>query len=101
MAIKITAEQRKALKSVRSINWRTRLAEFLAKGPATAVEAYDATRPENKGIADTKKKHNIASQLTYLGDDGYLWIKADDKIVLIADPQNNVYPAGEKYLPKS
>lgn len=96
---KLTAEQRKQLTARRSQPWRTSIIEFLVKnGPATDIEVYDATRPDRRDIPDAKKRHNVASQLTYLKDDKYVVIRHEEKLVAIADPDDNLYPGADKYL---
>lgn len=100
---KLTKKEREQLANGRrSKPWRDSIVEFLAKnGPATDLEIYDATRPDRPDISKQKKIHNVASQLTYLRDDKYVLIRDNDKIVLIADPNDNLYPGAEKYLDRS
>ena len=96
---KLTADQRKKLVNRRKQSWRQSIvAHLAAEGPKTAIEVYNATRPDRLDISDQKKQHNVASQLAYLSDDGYITIKDEGKIVLIADPDNNIYEGAEKYL---
>ena len=95
---KITKEQREKLTSRRTQPWRTSIVEYLSKGPANDIEIYNATRPDRLDISASKKTHNIASQLTYLKDDGYIIIRDEDKLVAIADPDDNLYPGANKYL---
>jgi hypothetical protein len=98
--MKLTKEQKAALKTSRKSNWRAQIVKYLSDKTATSLEIYNATRPDRLDIPDAKKVHNVASQLTYLSDDGYLWTRDNDKIVLIADPQDNVYKHAEQYVPK-
>ena len=95
---KLTKEQREQLTARRTQPWRMSIIEQLAKKPMTDVEVYDATRPDRPDISKSKKVHNVASQLTYLKDDGYVVIRHEDKLVAIADPEDNLYPGAEKYL---
>lgn len=89
---KLTKEQRQALKNRKTQAWRFSIVEHLkANGPCDDLSLYNATRPDRLQIPDAKKIHNIASQLNYLSNEDYIIIKDNDKRVLVADPEDNVY----------
>ena len=65
--------------------WKLDLIKYLADNPAgaTDIEIYNATRPDRLEIADAKKKHNVASQWTYISEDALATIElVGDKRVL-------------------
>lgn len=96
---KLTAKQREALTNRSKVPWRERIIEFLrTNGPATPVEIHNATRPDRAEITDAMKTHNVASQLTYLKQDGYVLLRDEDNIVPIADPKDNLFDGADKYL---
>jgi len=71
----------------RTSSWRTSIVKFLkTNNGANDIEIYDATRPDRMNISESKKRHNIASQLTYLRNDDYLVIKEDKSVFLLAEP---------------
>lgn len=82
-------EMKEALKTrTRSARpWKFDIVEFLVRKPegATDVEIYNSTRPDRLDISDSKKVHNIASQLTYIAQDAVAVIeKRDDRRILVA-----------------
>ncbi len=67
--------------------WKYDIVEFLIKTPkgASDVELYKATRPDRLDISESKMKHNIASQLTYIKNDHVALIEGDgERRVLVA-----------------
>ena len=102
--MKISMEQISKIRKANSGNWKMQLVNYLKEHQGVdEIKLYDATRPENKDLAVPKKKHNLASQYTYLRDEGYLVIKEDDKIFLLTEPSDkpgecNAIPGMEKKL---
>lgn len=104
MAKKLTAEQKAQLtrKSTQT-SWRERIVKHLTENKcenngSTDLEVYNATRPDRLELSDSKKIKNIASQLTYLRDDGYFLTHNDKKIVVIANPKEEIYEGADKWL---
>ena len=82
--MKITKEQAQQVKGT-GRTWKEDIIEHLKKtNGASATDLYVATRGE--GLSEVKMKHNIASQLTYLRNDGYLLSREDEAIFLLAEP---------------
>jgi len=99
----LTKEQKEALKRSTSTNWRDQIVKYLTKDECAnngqnTLEIYDATRPDRRDISDSKKKHNMASQITYLRDDGIYLRHEDSMLVIIADAKERIYPGAEKWL---
>jgi hypothetical protein len=90
--MKLTIDQIKKMRSKSASNWKAQIIEYLkAHNGATDITIYNATRADRLEISETKKVHNMASQLTYLRDDGYVVVKEDKQIFLIAEPRGNEY----------
>jgi len=83
-------EMKKALSTrTRSARpWKLDIIEFLVKRPgnhASDLEIYNATRPDRLEISEAKKKHNMASQWTYIAQDGLALIEGhSEKRLLVA-----------------
>ena len=68
--------------------WKFDIIEFLVKRPgnhASDIEIYDGTRPDRLEISEAKKRHNMASQWTYIAQEGVALIEGhSEKRVLVA-----------------
>lgn len=86
--MKITAEQFNKLRATsKSGNWKNDIIEYLkANQGVKELKLYNDTRPDRLDISETKKRHNLASQYTYLRDEGYLVQKQEDKVFLLTEP---------------
>lgn len=85
--VTLTTTDLRALRNKTASNWKTEIVAYLRKNNgASSLEIYDATRPDRLNITDVKKIHNIASQLTYLRDEGYILQNEDKKVWLLAAP---------------
>jgi formylmethanofuran dehydrogenase subunit A len=90
--MELTIDQVKKIRKASASNWKAQIIEYLkAHNGSTDLTLYNATRPDRLDITETKKVHNIASQLTYLRDDGYVVVKEDKNIFLVAEPQGDKY----------
>ncbi len=99
----LTDDQKESLQRKTSTNWRDQIVEYLTKDNCKnngmdTLKIYDATRPDRQNISDSKKKHNMASQITYLRDDGIYLRHDDSKLVIIADHKDRIYPGASKWL---
>jgi len=99
----LTPEEVTALGRKSRTSWRNQIIEYLTKDDGKnngqdTLKIYDATRADRRDISDSKKKHNIASQITYLRDDGYFLKHEDSKLMIIANPKMEVFPGAEKWL---
>ena len=85
--ITINQSELKQLRAKTASNWKTQIVEYLkANNGASSVAIYDATRPDRLDITEAKKVHNVASQLTYLRDEGYILQNEDKQVFLLAVP---------------
>ena len=85
--ITINSSELKQLRAKTASNWKTQIVEYLkAHNGASSIDIYDATRPDRLNITEAKKVHNVASQLTYLRDEGYIVQNEDKKVWLLAVP---------------
>jgi hypothetical protein len=68
-------------------NWKQDIVNYLIKNQGVQeLKLYNDTRPDRLDLPENKKKHNLASQYTYLRDEGYLVQKEDDKVFLLTKP---------------
>lgn len=87
--MEITKEQFSNLRGSRKGNWKAQIVEFLMTNQgSTDIEIYNGTRPDRLDISDFKKMKNVASQLKYLRDEGYMDMLEDSKRFLIAVPKD-------------
>lgn len=83
----LTADQMKKIRSARKGNWKASIVEYLkTNNGSDEISIYDATRPDNRDLPKAKKVKNLASQYTYLRDEGYLVTKEEDKVFLLVEP---------------
>jgi hypothetical protein len=88
--MKITADQFNKLRTTsKSGNWKKDIVDYLKGNQGVAeLKLYNDTRPDRLDISEAKKRHNLASQYTYLRDEGYLVQKQDDKVFLLTEPSD-------------
>ena len=80
---------KKMRKTSSSGNWKQDIISYLrANQGCKELELYAATRQDRMDISESKKKHNLASQYTYLRDEGYLVKKEDSKVFLLTEVKN-------------
>lgn len=73
-------------KSSSSGNWKQEIVAYLkANQGVNELKLYNDTRPDRLDISESKKRHNLASQYTYLRDEGYLIKKEDSKVFLLTE----------------
>jgi len=85
--VTISLSTLKQLRSKTASNWKTQIVAYLKEhNGASSVEIYNATRPDRLEITEAKKIHNVASQLTYLRDEGYILQNEDKQVYLLAAP---------------
>ena len=85
--MELNAEQLKKLRGNSGSTWRTSIVEHLKQHQGiNEIELYDATRPDRTDIDVSKKRHNLASQFTYMRDEGYIVKKEDTKCFLLTVP---------------
>ena len=99
----LTKEQTEQLKRSTRSTWRNQIIKYLTadnckNNNQDTLAIYDATRPDRRDISAKKKLHNIASQITYLRDDGIYLKHEDSKLTIIADAKARVYPGAEKFI---
>ena len=83
LSLKDFAKARKALAAETS--WKWKILSFLKNNQgATDLQVYEATRGPAPEEAKTKK--NLASQYTYLRDEGALILKEEGKVYVITEP---------------
>ena len=71
----------------KSGNWKQDIVQYLkANQGCDEMSLYNSTRPDRLEIPEAKKRHNLASQFTYLRDEGYLVQKQDGKCFLLTEP---------------
>jgi hypothetical protein len=85
--ITINSSELKQLRAKTASNWKTQIIEYLkANNGASSLDIYNSTRPDRLDITEAKKVHNVASQLTYLRDEGYILQNEDKQVFLLAAP---------------
>ena len=86
----ITAAQFTKLRATsKSGNWKQDIVQYLKTNQGCdEMSLYNATRPDRLEIPEAKKRHNLASQFTYLRDEGYLVQKQDSKCFLLTEPSD-------------
>ena len=67
--------------------WKNKIAAYLKEHQGVdEITLYDATRPDRLEIPESKKIKNLASQYTYMKDEGMVVIKEEGKIFLVTEP---------------
>lgn len=99
----LTDDQKDSLKRKTNTNWRDQILKYLTadnckNNGMEDIELYNATRPDRLNISDTKKRHNVASQITYLRDDNIKLRHDNGKLTIIADHMDRIYPGAEKHV---
>ena len=86
----ITAAQFTKLRATsKSGNWKQDIVQYLKTNQGCdELAMYNATRPDRLEISEAKKRHNLASQFSYLRDEGYLVQKQDSKCYLLTEPSD-------------
>lgn len=79
IASKEDIKKANATKKANSV-WKIEILRYLVNNPkgATDIEIYDATRPDRLEISAAKKKHNVASQWTYITQDNLAVVEIED-----------------------
>ena len=85
--MQLNTDQLKKLRGGSRSTWRMDIIEYLKSNQGVdKIVLFDATRPDKIDEPVNKKKHNIASQFTYMRDDGYIVKKEDGKCFLLTTP---------------
>lgn len=86
--MKITANQIAKIRNANRGNWKQDIVNHLkAHNGASPIAIYNATRPDRLDIPESKKRNNIASQLAYLRDEGYIIPAVENnQVFLLACP---------------
>lgn len=83
LSLKDFAKARKALAAETS--WKWKILSFLKNNQgATDLQVYEATR--GPAPEEAKAKKSLASQYTYLRDEGALVVKEEGKVYVITEP---------------
>ena len=84
----INSEQFKKVRGGSSSTWRTSIISHLKENQGIEeIALYKATYNGNKVTDQVNKiRHNLASQFTYMRDDGYAVVKEDNKVYLLTEP---------------
>ena len=87
--MKISQDQINKIRKASSGNWKVQLVSYLKDNQGVKeLKLYNDTRPDRLDISEAKKRHNLASQYTYLRDEGYLVVKEEDKVFLLTEPSD-------------
>ena len=83
LSLKDFAKARKALAAETS--WKWKILSFLKNNQgATDLQVYEATR--GPAPEEAKAKKSLASQYTYLRDEGALILKEEGKVYVVTEP---------------
>ena len=87
--MEITRAQVTALRKRSKGSWKYEIASYLKEHQGTDdITLFDQTRLDSSDWTDKQKKNNIASQYSYLRDEGYIVVKDNDKYYLVTEPKS-------------
>jgi len=86
--IVLDATQFKKVRGGSSSTWRSSIIAHLKDNQGCDEQSlYTSTYTGNKWTDEPNKvRHNLASQFTYMRDDGYAVVKEDGKVFLLTEP---------------